>query len=139
MSKRGRKRIRPLKIKPTELGTALRERLELYSEDITEGINAQGKDAVTKMVKLTKQSAPVGIRGKFKDAISSKEIDKGYKAKSYVWYVKEPHYRLTHLLVKGHATVNGGRTKADPFLQNALDAVLPEYEKAVEEVIKNGN
>ena len=45
-------------------------------------------------------------------------------------------HRLTHLLVHGHATRNGGRTKANPFLKNALDAVLPEYERAVEEAVK---
>ena len=54
------------------------------------------------------------------------------------WYVKAPHYRLTHLLVHGHAKKDGGRVQGDPFLQNALDEVLPEYERAVEEGLKNG-
>ena len=56
--------------------------------------------------------------------------------KKFIWYVRPPDHRVTHLLVKGHATRNGGRTKADPFLRNALDQVLPEYEKAVEESLK---
>ena len=56
--------------------------------------------------------------------------------KRYIWYVKAPDHRLTHLLVHGHATRNGGRTKANPFLKNALDDVLPEYERAVEEAVK---
>ena len=54
----------------------------------------------------------------------------------HIWYVKAPDHRLTHLLVHGHATRNGGRTKPDPFLHNALADVLPEYEKAVEEAVK---
>jgi hypothetical protein len=57
--------------------------------------------------------------------------------KRFIWHVKAPDYRLTHLLVKGHATKDGGRTKANPFLQNALDQVLPEYEKEVEEAVKS--
>ena len=126
-------------IKPGDLGAALQEQLNIYGESVRDGVNDKGQTAIKKLVKLTKQSAPVGIRGSFKKNISSKEIDKGLGTKSYVWYVKSPDHRLTHLLVKGHATLTGGRTKADPFLQNALDAVLPEYEKAVEEVIKNGN
>ena len=36
----------------------------------------------------------------------------------------------------GHATKDGKRTKANPFLKNAIDQVLPEYEAAVEEAIK---
>ena len=54
------------------------------------------------------------------------------------WYVKAPDYRLTHLIVHGHATKDGGRTRGNPFLKNALDEVLPEYEREVEEVLKNG-
>lgn len=56
---------------------------------------------------------------------------------SYVWHVKAPDYRLTHLLVHGHATKDGGRTKGNPFLANALAQVLPEYERKVEEVLRN--
>ena len=56
--------------------------------------------------------------------------------KKFVWHVKAPDYRLTHLLVHGHATKTGGRTKADPFLHKALDVVLPEYEQAVKEACK---
>jgi hypothetical protein len=32
--------------------------------------------------------------------------------------------------------VNGGRVPGDPFLKNALDEVLPDYEKDVEEALK---
>ena len=50
--------------------------------------------------------------------------------------MKAPCHRLTHLLVHGHETRDGGRTRPDPFLKNALDRVLPEYERDVEEAIK---
>ena len=63
---------------------------------------------------------------------------KSARGSSYIWYVRAPAHRLTHLLVHGHATKDGGRTKGDPFLKNALDEVLPEYEQRVEEAIKNG-
>ena len=89
-----------------------------------------------KLVKRTKASAPVGERGKFKKAIAMKEEDAGNGSKKFIWYVKPPEHRLTHLLVHGHATKDGGRTKANPFLKNEVDVVLPEYEQAVEEVIK---
>lgn len=37
------------------------------------------------------------------------------------WHVRSPEHRLTHLLAKGHATVDGKRTKSNPFLQDARD------------------
>lgn len=45
--------------------------------------------------------------------------DIGVDGYQETWHVKSPEHRLTHLVTKGHATVNGGRTKANPFLENA--------------------
>ena len=123
-------------IKPSDLGAAIAEELSIYHEDVTNAVDAAGEKAVKKLVKLTKASAPVGARGDFKKSIASKLLKKGNRGNTYVWYVKAPNHRLTHLLVHGHATVNGGRTKGDPFLKNALDTVLPEYEKEVKEALK---
>ena len=123
-------------IKPSDLGAAIAEELTVYHEDVTESVNAASEQAVKKLVKLTKASAPVGARGDFKKSIASKLLKKSNRGNTFVWYVKAPNHRLTHLLVHGHATVNGGRTKGDPFLKNALDDVLPEYEKEVKEALK---
>lgn len=123
-------------IKPSDLGAAIAEELTVYHEDVTESVNAASERAVKKLVKLTKASAPVGARGDFKKSIASKLLKKSNRGNTFVWYVKAPNHRLTHLLVHGHATATGGRTKGDPFLKNALDEVLPEYEKEVKEALK---
>lgn len=125
-------------IQATYLAEALQQELDSYHKDIIERVDAAGAKSIAKLKNITKATAPVST-GDFKRNIATKE-QSGVLAsgmKSYVWYVKSPEYRLTHLLVHGHATPNGGRTKADPFLVNALAKVLPEYEKAVEEAIKN--
>lgn len=125
-----------IKIKPTDLGAAIEQELTIYHADVVERLDAAGDEAVKKLVKLTKASAPVGARGSYKRNIAGKRKWKNNRGSAYVWYVKPPDHRLTHLLVRGHATKDGGRTKADPFLQNALGEVLPAYEEAVKEAIK---
>jgi hypothetical protein len=125
-------------IKPEDLGAAIEQELTLYHQNVIERVNVLSKEAVSKLVKLTRATAPKGERGSFRKSISSKQIGKGQRGNVYVWYVKAPDHRLTHLLVHGHATRNGGRTKSNPFLKNAVDEVLPEYEKNVEEALKNG-
>lgn len=122
-------------ISPDQLSEVLQEELTLYSKEVTEKINQAGREAMDKMVKLTKSSAPVGERGKYSSSITSTEETKGNGSKAFIWHAKGREGRLTHLLVHGHATKNGGRTKANPFLRDAVNTVLPEYEKAVEEAI----
>ena len=122
-------------VKPEDLAKALQKELTIYSEGMAERVNAAGRKAANKLKKLTKATAPVAS-GSFRKNIAVKEVDAGHGMKKYIWHVKAPDHRLTHLLVHGHATKTGGRTKADPFLTNALSTVLPEFEKAMEEAAK---
>lgn len=124
-------------IKASDLGDAIAEQLGLFHADVIEAVNAAGEKAAKKLVKLTKQSAPKRTGDYRKSLTYTTEENSATGDKVYTWGAKAPHHRLTHLLVKGHPTATGGRTKADPFLQNALDTVLPEYEKEVEEALKN--
>ena len=122
-------------LKPGDLGGAIAEQLGLYHEEVMEAVDAAGLKSIKKLVELTRDTAPVRTGGYFQ-AITHKAI-KRPSGTIYIWGAGARHGRLTHLLVKGHATANGGRTDGDPFLQNALDEVLPEYEAAVEEALKN--
>ena len=128
-----------------ELGAAMEQALELYHRDVQDGIIQVTEGSMRKLVKQTRATAPVGGRnGQFKKNITADYQElrrvKTLRGRTIraTWYVRAPDYRLTHLLVHGHATKDGGRTRANPFLQNALNSVLPEYEKGIEEVLKNG-
>lgn len=125
-------------VKVADLDVALRQTLTLFHEDTNAAIAKASQDAVKKLAKRTKATAPKGARGDFKKNISSKLLKKNRNGSTYVWYVKAPDHRLTHLLVKGHATRDGGRTRADPFLENAMAETLPEYENAIKEALQNG-
>jgi hypothetical protein len=121
-------------IEPAKLGDALAQELTVYHEDVLRKVNQLGEAAVKTLVKKTKTTAPKKS-GDFRKSIASKVVV-GPRGNKNIWYVKAPHHRLTHLLVHGHAKVNGGRVPGDPFLKNALDEVLPNYEKDVEEAVK---
>ena len=97
---------------------------------------AKGIDkTMNDMVKETKRTAPrskLDRSGTFAKKIAWRVEPYGFNGHSARWYVKPPDYRLTHLLVHGHATRDGGRTKANPFLHNALE----NAERALEENIR---
>lgn len=123
-------------IKPTDLSEALAEQLALYREEKVEEINAAGEKAIKKLVSITRKTAPKRSGDYRKSITSASKVNSATGDKEFTWGARAPHYRLTHLLVKGHPTGNGGRTTGDPFLENALDTVLPEYERYVEEALR---
>lgn len=122
-------------IQASALGAAIEQELTLYAKEVEKGVEAAGEKSVKKLVKLTRATAPVGHRGSFKRHITSTKKKSGRMTK-FIWHVKAPDHRLTHLLVHGHATKDGGRAKGNPFLKNALAQVLPEYEREVKEAIE---
>lgn len=122
-------------IKPSDLGDAILRELQLYSEEVTEKANEAGRSASKKLLKLTKANAPKAS-GDFAKSLAVKEEDAGHGMKKFTLHARAPKHRVFHLLVHGHAKKNGGRVPGDPFLADAVDSVLPEYEQAVEEAIR---
>lgn len=123
-------------VKPDALAAAIQAELSIYRAEVTERVNDTAKKYAGKLKKLTKATDPERS-GSYRRHIAIKEESSGHGTRKYVWYVKAPDYRLTHLLVYGHATSNGGRTKSDPFLRDAVDTVLPEFERALKEAVQN--
>lgn len=123
-------------IKASDLGAAIAEQLTIYSENVVEDVNAAGEKAVKKLVSLTKKTAPKRSGDYRKSITSTTKQNAATGDKEFTCGAKAPHHRLTHLLVHGHAKPNGGRVAGDPFLENALEIVLPEYEREVEEALK---
>lgn len=117
-----------------DLDVEISELLSSYHNGINDGVDFYSQKAVKDLAKITKATAPKGARGSFRKHITSGVKKKTRFATTYAWYVKAPDYRLTHLLVHGHATRDGGRTKGDPFLHNALQQVLPAFEAGVQSV-----
>lgn len=121
------------KIKPDQIGAQIEKILGDYSMEKVTMLDIASDKAAKKLAKLTKETAPE-VTGDFAKAISSKLVKRRPVGNIYAWYVKSPFHRLTHLIVHGHALPNGGRTYANPFLKEAMDQVLPEYEQEVREI-----
>lgn len=124
-------------VSPAALGAEIQKLLTVYHENAVDDLNAAGEKSIKKMVKLAKASAPANT-GKLKRNITYKALDAGNGLKTYVLHAKAPSHRIFHLAVHGHATASGGRARGNPFMANAVDTVLPEYERDVEEALRNG-
>lgn len=117
-----------------DLDKAIAERLDSYSSEVTQRVRKVTTSAIRKLVRKTRERAPKDT-GSFAGHIASTYEDGGYTYKG-VWYVKDPDYRLTHLLVHGHQLRNGGRTKPNSFLVDSVDEVADEYVKGLEKAVK---
>lgn len=122
-----------------QLDEAIERELTIYSKEVTDGVKRETKKAMDQLVKETKATAPVGKRRKhYKDNISSRKLSESDRGIEYQWYVRGSDYRLSHLLENGHALRNGGRSTAFGFIHRAEVSVLENFNRAVEEVVRNG-
>ena len=111
--------------------------LEEYSEDISEAIAEETLSQGKKARDTLKKTSPVGTQHKRKKKYAqgwgySTEKSRG---KITVTVHNKTNYRLTHLLEKGHALRNGGRTRAIPHIKPVEETVNKEYEENVKLII----
>ena len=135
------------KISIDDLTDAIGERLRVYQGETAHKVLNVTQKTMKRFVKITKQRAPRQLfnanrkskrqPGTFAKAIRSTVEDNGITGSKGIWYVGGKEYPLTHLLVNGHQLRQGGRTKGDPFLENALEEIADEYIKGIEEAVKN--
>lgn len=125
-------------IKPEELAGFIKEYLEEYREDIQEDVE-EVTDKVTKEARdELKQTSPRGKiarNPKYYKGWSTKISKRGAtKYHKVIW--NKTNYQLTHLLEFGHATRNGGRTKAIPHIRPIEEKYNVEFVDLVEERIR---
>lgn len=115
---------------------AIAKELSLYSDVVKEQIE-EIEERVAKMA-----VKKLRVAGGFENHRSSKGYRKGWRAKKQNrgWVVyNATNYQLTHLLEKGHALRNGGRTvgsaKAFPHIKPVEQNIIKEFEKEIREVL----
>lgn len=120
------------------ISDAIMEELTLYRKEVDKGLKKVIDECSEEFVENTKSDTPKGRRKKFYKYISKKNVvDEPHKYTN-LWFVKDPEYRLTHLIKNGHSTRSGGRTKANDFITPNYEKMEKKLGKEMEEVIKRG-
>lgn len=124
------------KVKIDDLADEVMKALTEYSEEVTEATKKVVDEVADGVMTETKNHIT------WKDKVYSKSFalktsfeDRRNKRKT--WYVKSPHYRLTHLLEFGHITRNGGRTRAFPHIRYGDEFAKENLPKKIKEAIEN--
>lgn len=117
----------------------LQKKLNLYSDEITNGMNAVIEDMAEKgLQEIKHQSETAGFNNRVYAQGWSKVIRKSTVTKRVgLTLFNKKHYRLTHLLEYGHATRNGGRTRSFPHISKAQDNIEEQTVKELKEMINN--
>lgn len=130
------------KIKVDELADTVVGWLTEYSEEVTE----VAKDVVDEMSQGVMQETKSHISWKNKKYAQSFAIKTSFedrRNKRNTWYVKSPHYRLTHLLEYGHLTRyktgkygEQQRTKEYPHVRYGNEFLKDNFERVMREKIE---
>ena len=123
------------KVQVNELQKVLNDYLMNYREDIQDDV-VEVTDRVTKeAVEELKATSPRGKRGRYCKGWSTKIQNRGkLKYHKVIW--NRTDYQLTHLLEFGHATRNGGRTKAIPHIRPIEEKYNQEFVDLLEKQIR---
>lgn len=99
------------------------------------------KNAVHKTAEETAEivSAAAPVRksggGAYKGSITAGVPKRSGRKYTETVYADAPHYRLTHLLERPHATRNGGRTRAFPHWATGEEGIIPRFIKNLKELL----
>ena len=120
-----------------QLGKEIAKELNLYTAEITEGMNEVFEDMATKGVSITKeQSESAGFENHVYADGWTKTVTKSPTTGRVTFTIhNKKYYRLTHLLEKGHALRQGGRTNAYPHISIAQNKIEEKTMQELKEMI----
>lgn len=113
-----------------QLPNEIMRQLNIYTNDVQENIKDSQVELGKEAVKELKKKSPE-LTGDYRKGWKMK------KEKDKVIVHNATDYQLTHLLEKGHANRDGGRTPAQVHIAPVEEKVVDEYIKRVERDIES--
>lgn len=117
-----------------QLGDAITAQLNTFETSVREGVKKAVDETMDEMIRETRSTAQVRT-GRYKRKISASVGENTLMKYSKVWHVKNPDYRLAHLLDKGHKLRNGRRYEGNQHVQTAEQHAVENFQRKLEEVI----
>lgn len=109
--------------------------LNEYSKDIQEGITEQAIQAAEQGKNELKVVSPKRTGKYSKGWRVEKKVGNGYV---HATIYNATNWQLTHLLEKPHALRNGQKSKPKVHIQPVEEECIANFQKGVEQIIKNG-
>ena len=121
-----------------DLSKAVAAVLSEYEESVTETVqrvtNELAKDGLSKVKAASPVSGKSPKSSAYRSGWSKKVITNRLGASAIIYNGKYPG--LVHLLEKGHALRNGGRSRAQPHVAPVQEWMSNELQKRIEEAIQ---
>lgn len=128
-------------IKPEELQKVVMNYLQSYKENIEEDVQQTADEITNKAKQELKQTSPrsgVARNTKYYRGWAIKlKSNKNNRYTKVIW--NKTNYQLTHLLEFGHATRNGGRTRAIPHIRPIEEKYKVEFVDKLEQRIRRSS
>ncbi|MEK3955373.1 HK97 gp10 family phage protein [Psychrobacillus sp. FSL K6-1464] len=110
-------------INVNNLADEINRQLALYANQTDESVQRIAEEIAAEGVEMLKADSPKSPGGgEYAKSWSLKKV-----GKVFVLHNKD-HYRLTHLLEKGHAKVNGGRVSARVHIAPVEGKMIEKFE-----------
>ena len=123
------------KIKVNQFTKAINDILKDYSDEVIQATKEIVDEVSKEALNIVKSKAPVKTgklkTGKYKKSLKIKNSYESLTEKRKTIY-SDGQSGLTHLLEKGHAKVNGGKTKAFPHWKYGDEYIKEKKKKRIE-------
>lgn len=109
-----------------------------YGQEIKDAVAEEIYAIAQRGANELKSTSPKGSTSEYAKDWKVNKIGGLDRRRSRALIYNATEYRLTHLLEKGHATREGGRTRAQPHIKPVEEQIIKELPGIIEQKIKGG-